>query len=254
MKLRQLASFAVLFAGASGASLWGQEGPIDTDRPGLLFTTTTVGAGTWQIETGLPYLRDRTGAATARTESLLLVARYGLGPRWELRLGAAASRFDAGGGAVTGWNDIELGAKVTLRDGQGAGPSVALIPAVSLPTGKDAFSAGDALASLNGVAAFPWGDGRISKLLLGARGNLERGEFLDATAAALAGHGLPWAGWSSYAEAGWTEPDRASGAALIGAGVAYLVRDDLQLDASFQHGVTDSATDWRLELGVGARF
>lgn len=231
---------------------------IVTDRPGLLFAASTVGAGVWQLEAGVPLYRDESGGAESRSENLVVALRRGIGDHLELRLGTSATRVDSGGAGedeVTGVGDLELGLKWLVRDGAGGGPAVVLIPSVILPTGDDELSAGDPVGTLNVVASFALGGGWGATALAGLRGGASDAEsFIDVSVAGLLGHGLPWVGWSGYAEAGWTEPDQGDGIGVAGAGVAYVVTDYVQLDLSVGHGITSAATDWRWEIGASVRF
>lgn len=240
-----------------GSALAAQD-TLLTDRPGLLFATSTVGAGVWQVETGVPLYHDASGGVESHSENLVAVLRRGLGGPLELRLGTAATQFDSGlpgDYVVSGVGDLELGLKWLVRDGAGGGPAVVLIPSVVLPTGNDDLSAGDPVGTLNAVASFSLGGGWGASALAGVRGGESDGErFADLSVAGLLGHALPWEGWSGFVEAGWTEADTGEEIGVAGAAVTWLVTDDLQLDASLGRGIAGSAADWRWELGAAARF
>ena len=46
----------------------------------------------------------------------------------------------------------------------------------------------------------------------------------------------------------------ASDSSFLGGGIKYLVSNDLQLDLSFDRGLTSDSPDWLFGLGLSARF
>lgn len=245
----------------STGSLMAQDGALVTDRPGLLFSTQVVGRGVWQLESGVAYTGDEEGRIDATSWGLATSLRLGLGDDLELRLGAPLwTRVEIEGPFFDlddeGYGDLELGFKWSRELAAVSGMNIALIPAVTLPTGERGFSAEEPVGSLNAVASAPLGAAWSGTALLGARGGEdEAGERFGAvTIAILAGRALPADGWSGYLEAGWTFPDEGGDVGLVGAGVTYLLSDDVQLDTSFDAGLTDAAPDLQLGVGLSVRF
>lgn len=238
-----------------------QDAPLATDRPGLLFSTQVVGPGVWQVESGLAHTGDEEAGVELTAWGLATSLRLGLTRSLELRLGAPlwtrveleapGFRFDD-----EGYGDLELGVKWSRTLAADPDVTVALIPAVTLPTGEDGFSAEEPIWSLNGVASSALNEAWSGTALLGVRGGEDdAGEtFGAATVAVLAGRALPGDGWSAYGEAGWTLPDEGDDVGLIGAGVTYLINEDTQLDASFDAGLTDAAPDLQVGVGLSVRF
>lgn len=246
---------------------WTQEAaselPIATDRPGLLFSSLTVGHGVFQAELGLPSVTlIEDGGAELRTTSAVALFRYGVGDDFELRLGAplyTETRVDFGRFSDTesGYGDLEAGVKWHLLDNGGVRPSFALIPSVILPTGEDGFTAGDPVYQLNAIAewtlASGWGIGALAGYLNGPDGDDHYGQ---ETFALAAGRSLASPEWSAYGEAAYVKSDLGDGsdAAFLGAGIKYLVTNDVQLDLSFDRGLNDDAADWLFGFGLAARF
>lgn len=243
-----------------GATL-AQDGPIGTDRPGQLFSAQVVGPGVWQLESGIGYTGDEEGSAELTVLGLVTSLRLGLTQSLELRLGAPLwTRVEVEAPGVDfddeGYGDLELGVKWSHTLAADPDVTFALIPAVTLPTGEDGFSADEPVWSLNGVASAALNDAWSGTALLGARGGEDAsGESFSAvTVAGLAGRALPAGGWSGYVEAAWTFPDEGDDLGLFGAGVTYLVSEDLQLDAAFDAGLTDAAPDLQVGVGLSVRF
>lgn len=265
MRLVHTIALATLLAVPAGAFAQAEETPIVTDRPGLLFSSLTVGGGVFQLEFGLPAvtLIDGTGDTELRSTSAVGLARFGIGDNFELRLGAPVyteTRVQVGDDfedTDSGYGDLEVGAKWHLLDNQGGRPSFALIPSVILPTGEDGFTADDPVYQLNAMAewtlASGWGIGALGGYLNGPSGG---DRYNQETFGLAAGRSLPSPAWSAYGEVVYvvTDLDGASDSAFAGAGLKYLVSNDLQLDVNFDRGLSDDAPDWLFGLGLAARF
>jgi Putative MetA-pathway of phenol degradation len=239
----------LLLPGAASAQ------PLVTDRPGILFSSLTVGKGVFQTELGLPQVTlNESGGTPFRTTSFVALFRYGVSESFELRLGGPAwTRARTG----SGYGDLEVGAKWHLLDNQGRRPSFALIPSVILPTGEDGFTAGDPVYQLNAMAEWTlangWGIGALAGLL---NGPSSHDRYNQETLALAAGRSLRSPVWSAYGEAAYaaTGLDGSGDTAFLGGGIKYLVSDDMQFDLSFDRGLIRDSPDWLLGLGLAARF
>ena len=237
--------------------------PLVTDRPGFLFSSLTVGRGVFQAEWGIPAvtLNSADGVDT-RLSSLFGLVRYGVTQNFELRLDGPVyneSRVSVNGHTVTdrGFGDLEVGAKWHLLDNHGAQPSFALIPSVIVPTGDKGFTADDPIYQLNAMAewnlASGWGIGALAGYLNGPSGG---GRYGQETFAASLGRSLASPKWSAYGEAVYVNTNLAgaSDSSFLGGGIKYLISNDVQLDLSFDRGLTADSPDWLLGLGISARF
>ncbi len=241
--------------------------PLVTDRPGFLFSSLTVGRGVLQAELGIPAVTlNRAGGVDTRLTSLFGLVRYGLTPNLELRFDSPVyneTRVTAGGlrSTARGFGDLEVGAKWHLLDNQGARPSFALIPSVIVPVGEKDFSARRPVYQLNAMAEWNlkdgWGIGALAGYLNGpSGGNGGNDRYGQETFAVSLGRSLPSPKWSAYGEAVYatTSLAGASDSSFLGGGVKYLAANDVQLNLSFDRGLSADSPDWLFGLGLSVRF
>ncbi len=126
-----------------------------------------------------------------------------------------------------------------------------------VPTGDKGFTADDPIYQLNAMAewnlASGWGIGALAGYLNGPSGG---GRYGQETFAVSLGRSLPSPKWSAYGEAVYVNTNLvgASDSSFLGGGIKYLVSNDVQLDLSFDRGLTSDSPDWLLGLGISARF
>lgn len=122
------------------------------DRPGLGTPTCIVDRGHVVVEAGLAdWTHDPDASATADTVLLgEVLVRYGLTGTLEVQIGwdgyGIARTRDRRAGVLErsdGGGDMTLAVRQSLRNPDGSGFSLALMPYVTAPTGSGAFSAGD---------------------------------------------------------------------------------------------------------------
>jgi hypothetical protein len=248
---------ALLALGAQAASA--QE-TISTDRPGLGFGTSTVPAGAFQVELGLPAVGlSSNGEADARLINFPGLLRVGITESLELRLGSTlfnASTLEVGGVEQTtdGFGAVEMGAKLGFSAGEG-GPALALIPSVIVPVDED-FSGNRAAYTLNGVAAWslPAGFGLTTVAGLAINPDGEDDYATSHTLVGVLGRSLAER-LGGFVEAGLYPTPDAADPAYVGGGLTYLLTDLVQLDAFADVGVSsDAASDLLFGVGASVRF
>ncbi len=123
------------------------DGPMITDRPDQTESSVTVSPGAMQLEIGWTYTRDDETGFERRSHALpQALVRVGVVPRLEARFGFAGWIRDEVTGAAPpvtseGIGDLDLGFKYQIVDGGGTSPDVAVLTAVSIPTGEDQVGA-----------------------------------------------------------------------------------------------------------------
>jgi hypothetical protein len=122
---------------------------------------------------------------------------------------------------------------------------------VILPTGQKGFSVERPVYQLNAMAEWTlpegWGAGALAGYL---NGPADGGRYGQGTFAVSLGRSLPSPRWSAYGEAVHETTDPW----FVGGGIKYLVSNDLQLDLSFDRGLTSDSPDWLFGLGISSRF
>jgi hypothetical protein len=244
------------------------EPPLITDRPDQTESPSIVPRGLLQLEAGATYLRNDRGAtdvtALAVPESLL---RWGLTDTFELRLffaGFAVERTSSDMGQSSkedGFAFSALGVKVAVAEGKGAVPKVALLGALTFPTGTDAFSTERVDPSFR----FAFSNTLTERLSLGY--NLGA-TWLTIEDSLGVEDTVAFANWTvvlgiSASERVGVFTELFGRAPLSGdgrtrtsfnTGMTYLLTRRLQLDANVSAGLSDAAPDWTAGVGVSFRF
>lgn len=263
--LRKFA-LAAAFAVASPA-LGGEGRDLCADRPGLGTPACTVEPGTVVLELGLADWTLEKGGG-ARTDTLLAgdaLLRVGLTPSLEAQLGWTAighvrSRDAALGtiGKETGTGDMTVALRRNLRNPDGSGFSLAVMPYASLPTGGGAIGAGDWGAGLlvpMGIEAGPVSIGLTPHIDAAVDGDGSGRHLAYGSVAGLGfdlGKGVSMAAELSVARD--RDPAGDTTQWLAGLSAAWQPDDDSQWDAGVNVGLDRDSPDVQLYAGYVRRF
>jgi hypothetical protein len=232
-----LASAVLLAALAIGSGARAQEErEFCADRPGIGTPACTMAPGRVQVELGLgDWTREKD--AEARTDSVELgeaLVRVGVTGSMEAQIGWTAfghvREKDRITGAVTkdsGVGDVTLAIRQNLRNPDGSGFSVAVMPYVTLPGGGTAIGAGDWGAGLLLPMSFDLGSGLSLEVM---------GEMVEASVLRdedPAGHA--------------TE-------ALAGLSLTWQPSEAVQIDIGLNAGLNRDSPDSEVYLGISRRF
>ncbi|MDQ8697234.1 transporter [Hyphomicrobium sp. LHD-15] len=239
------------------------------DRPGLGTPTCIVDRGHVVIETGLA---DWTGEfdRPTRTDTVVvgnLLVRYGLTDTLEAQIGWDGYNFqrmrDTRGGLfaerIDGAGDMTLALRQSLRNPDGSGFSVAVMPYTTAPTGSDVFSAGD------------WGAGVIVPISLDLGHGLSLGLSPEIDAAVDGDGDGRHTAYGSVVGLGITLGETVSAAletsvfrdedpsgpttiALVGLAFAWQPIENLQLDVGAVAGLNSGSPDAEVYAGIARRF
>ncbi|MEA9828473.1 transporter [Xanthomonas campestris pv. raphani] len=253
MKPCVLASCLAMF-GVTGLAR--AEDPIATDRPDFVESSLTVGHQRLQIETSVAAERD-DGLDGFATPTLF---RYGLGPTWELRLETDGwQRLDVDNDAkVSGMSDVALGVKHHLAGSDDGKASLAWLLHVDLPTGARALRGHGARPSFRLVAEWDLSDSISAGVMPGVIWD-DDGEGNRHTAGIFgAVIGKSWNDQvRSFVEVALPQIARSEDGgtvALLDVGSAWLLSNDVQLDAVYSYGLNDRSPDHALGVGLSLRF
>lgn len=262
---------AVLLAPALARA---QEAPggreFSTDRPDTTESPYTVERGRLQIESTLVGWsrshRDTEGVRTDTWEAGTTELRIGLTPRLEANVFLqpyGRSTFSDGSPAQDGPGDITLRLKANLWGGDGVkrrgDTALGLIPFVDIPTDR---SNGGGSAGVGGGLIVPFdvalGEHLHLGVNVGAAGRREdpaRG--YEALVLASASLGVEWSDrWGTYHEIASQlhRNDPRGDAVTLDNGFTFKPRENLQLDAGVNLGLTRGAEQVTAFVGVSARF
>ncbi|MEG3171719.1 transporter [Sphingomonas sp. ZB1N12] len=257
-----LVSLAALHTAGANA----QEREYCPERPGIDTPACTMAKGRVSVETSIAdWTRDDQPGS--RDDNILFgdtLVRVGVSDTVEARVGWTPFGHDrmrdqTGIDTVNGVGDVSLGMKANLRDPDGSGLSIAVLPYVTLPVGRSGIGAGD------------WGTG----LLVPVTYELSDTLSLDLTPEIDAavdedgnGRHLAYstaAGLSVKLDKAFTltgefqalrddDPEEHATQALAALSLAWSANDDLQFDVFGAAGLNHHTPDARLYAGVSRRF
>ena len=266
--------FTINFALCASAVVpaFGQEQPLIADRPNRTASAAIVPSEQVQLEVGWTFSQAETLDFRTRKHALLgALARIGVGERLEARIGFAGWMFEDNTPPTgpsfdrSGAGDIDVGFKLKLADPQLGRPDVAVIGTVRLPTGEAPFQRLRTDPAVRLAFAHELGDGVGIGYNVGVEWNTEcdpraadacvEKTFTDYVYTVTFQFSVS-EGLSAFAESFGTVEfnDARTSAHALDAGFTYLVRDNLQLDASGGIGVNDAAGDWFVGAGVSVRL
>jgi hypothetical protein len=261
--LKRLAFVLLLLLSAAAHA---DEQPICASRPGKSTPACTVPAGRLQLETGLADWSVQK-ADGERDTSLAIgetTFRYGLTDRseiaidvtpWERSTSRAAGMHDG----ASGFGDVVASYKQLLT-APDAALQVALLPSVKIPTAKHSlgnskweggllvpilYPIGKSPFSINLTPELDWaadadGHGHHAAMAQVASLGFQANDKLSIS-------GDLWGQWD-WDPAGTTRQYSADGS------VAYLVNNDLQLDAGANFGLNRNTPDVELYAGISRLF
>lgn len=266
--MRLLMALALMSAAAGPAFAEDKLRDFCGDRPGIGTPACTVDAGHLQAEIGIAdWTLDRQPDSRTDTIGLGDVAlRYGITASTELRFDLTTYNHvrtrDRASGAIdraSGIGDVTIGIKQNLKNPDGSGFSIALLPFATLPTAKDTIGAGD------------WGAGLIIPVNYALTNalSLELTPEIDA-AVDSDGHGRHVAYGSVIGlqaklgeKAGIAaefqairdrDPDGHNTQALAGLSFSYLAQEQMQFDIGANAGLNRNSPDIEIYFGIARKF
>lgn len=239
---------------------------IQTDRPDFVESSNTVGNHVLQIETSVSASRDTAHGVKTRELSTPTLFRYGVSENLELRLETEGRMHQAvhgrgidGTERASGYADYSLGVKWHQADGDDQGaPSVGWLLHVDMPGGSSEFRSHKMRPSLRGAAEWELPD----EYSLGFMGGitLSENETGDRYWAPILGLVLgksfteDWRGFVEIAAEEIRRDQDGGSQVTLDIGTAYLLSDDMQVDAILSRGLNEFTTDYTLGFGLSMRF
>jgi len=258
--------FAAALLAASLPAYAADGQPICADRPGVATSSCTVGAGVVQFESALvDWTRDRAGGSTSEELSLAQASlTFGVTDRLHLDVGISPhvrSRLREAGETerVSGVGDMVLAAKYRLT-ADSAPVQVAIRPFVKVPTAKRSLGNGEVEGGVIVPVDFDLAVPGLSltfapELDVNADGDGSGHHLATGQVASL---GIELTTRLSAAAEIWAYWDFDPGETVrqygLSGSLAYLVSNDLQVDAGANVGLNRDTPDLQLYSGIAFRF
>jgi hypothetical protein len=269
-RIRALAAGLWLAALATPVAAWAEDGALRdfcAERPGRATPSCILDPGHLMLEVdAFDVTRDREdGVTTQTTLALAPHLRLGLSPTLEagvsfIPFSEVSVRDALGRSTARGLGDTVVNLKLSLKNPGGEGPSVAILPFVSLPTAQRHLGAGGfqggliVPVALNLPAGFSLGLDPEMDAVRDGRGGVRPAYVMAFALAHPLGAGVTGGLelWGSETRAA----DRWSRQATADATLAWIPakRPNLQLDAGVNLGLNRQTPDVQAYAGISRRF
>jgi outer membrane putative beta-barrel porin/alpha-amylase len=250
---------AVVLVISSNFAVAQDPGAIEVDRPDVSNSTSTVGPGVFQLETGVEYARTRAAAAAdERRLALQMTVRAGLTDRLEVRLEGEPLVALRGEDSDTGLGDLTVALKYRVLDAIDGAPALGILPFVTLPVADAPIGSERPDFGVVFLADFalPWELALgVNAALVGLGQSRPRGFlFQGLVSAALSREVVK--SLSAFVELFYASPEEREGRHMVGAdaGVVWTVSRDVAVDAAIATSLKGPAPDYALRTGVSVRF
>jgi outer membrane putative beta-barrel porin/alpha-amylase len=235
--------------------------PIAPDRAGASLSTSTVGRGVVQLETGQAYERERIAASPSdRRFTVEAGLRVGVTERLELRAEGEPLVVLRGAEDETNHGDFVLSARYRFLDvaEDSPWPSLAVFPFVKLPVTEPPIGSGktDFGALLLASFSLPWQLSLDVDAGLAAVGQSRPGGYL-LQALVVAGLSRDVVeGLALFTDVAYASRDERGSrdSVVLDAGVLWRATRDVALDASVVTSLAGPGPDWAVRGGVSVRF
>lgn len=244
--------------GAAGAGAESER--IQTDRPSVSTSASTVAPGTVQVESGLTYSRTSIGGSPADKQSTIeLTLRGGVTERLEFRLEGNPLVLTRNEHDDTGLGNLTLDAKYRFLDGREDSwrPSLGVLPFVTFPVAHAPHGTNIPDFGLIGLASFdfPLGLSLDTNLGMGGKAQRPKGYLVQGFAVAALGLDIGER-WSTFVEVFYSSAAERGAHDSVGfdAGVQFFVTRVIALDAAAQTSLAGPGPDYLFRAGLSIRF
>ncbi len=239
----------ILFVGSYSSFAQNQD-PIITDRPTQTPATAVMPAGRLLVETGL--IREVTSKELHTYTLPNLLLRYGVNEFFEIRLQQDflfANRFE---NDESGFNSAKFGIKVRLAEERGWRPEMSLLGNITSTFGQRPFKNEVVSSDFSLVFANSLSD----RMFLGYSMGMINGEsgFETSIYTLVLGYSI------TDKLSGFIEPygfgllDNGPNDHRMNAGLLYLLKHNIQFDASTGVGISAISPDYFFGVGAAVGF
>lgn len=235
--------------------------PLVTNRPSFTASSSVVGLGIFQIESGYQYTSDRTGPEQKTSHTYPNTQfRYGILANWlELQCAFDFTSQTVNGIDSTSANDLVLGLEFGLTPQDGWRPQTALVSQMKVGVDREAGANSDVLPG--SILIYHWDIGDSLSTTGSTQFNREIDGGSDATYTQwaqswLASYSLSDR-LSTYGEFYGLFPSNADTVRVqhyFDGGLLYLLNNNLQWDIRAGVGLNDQADDYFVGSGLSIRY
>lgn len=221
---------------------------ISAERPGFSSSPIALASEAMQIETGYQYTRDR-GSIDVDDQTLpLALFRVGLAENLEVQLSwTGYSWLDIDGQRLSGANDASIGVKWQLTETD-APAALAVFAGATLPVGNDEFGSDDYDPLLGAFWSYSAQLDWFGTVLFSeSAGDISVGNAVGVSIPVSAATG-------AYVEYFGLFEENSGPEHYLNGGVAYLPRNNMQLDLNVGTGLNSRAADFFFGFGLAYRF
>ena len=247
--------FYTLILSFISVSLYAQE-QIDTDRPDQTESAFLVPKKWLQFEAGFNFQKNNSNENEFLTPTLL--SKYGLSKRLELRLITSlktnsSSTIPYGKSNETGLDVVELGAKISLTEEKKFLPKTSLIFHLGIPGFTSVKFKPDKIAP---NFRFTMQHTLSSRISVGYNAGCEWDGITNDPAYiyTLTLGFAPSKKWYSYIEGFGAFKKHIIPEHNFDSGLAYYISNNLKADVSSGFGLTNTAAQWYIAIGLSVRF
>jgi len=233
---------------------------LSADRPDTTESARTVDAGHYQLEMSLvDYTYDRSHGETSETFRVApLNIKAGLTNNIDVQL-VFDPYVNARGGPTRhqGHGETEIRLKLNVFGNDDDGPAFGIMGFVKLPTGSGELSNDHYEGGVMFIASLPlpdgWGLGAMLEFDYVRDAGDGYGTAIVHTV--VLGHNIvgDLEGYVEYVGVAYTGAGQTY-QAVVGGGLTYGVNDKLQLDLGVNFGVSESADDFNVFIGLTYRI
>jgi hypothetical protein len=224
---------------------------IETDRPDQTECPYIVPAGHFQLEAGFNY--ESIDAKEKKWIMPTALWKYGINQQFELRLITEINNKRTEGKSSTGLLPVEIGFKVRLMEEKGIQPLTSFISHISIPnTSSQKFSTSYFAPNFRFTMLHTLSDRLTLSYNLGAEWDGENPEPIFIYTLAPAYSFTDRLG--AYIEIYGFAPQQQRADHRADGGIFYLVKNNIQLDASGGFRITENAPEYYGALGFSIRL
>lgn len=230
-----------------------------TDRPDQTESAAIVPANHLQIETGFVFEQDKSGSITNENLDLFTtLLRYGINKHFELRLGTSILQTNAkpetgDETTLSGLSPVHAGIKFKMMKERGAVPEMAFLLTTVIPnSGKSEFSPEYLATEMRFALEYTLSDWLGFGMNVGGAWNGEDVEPSGVYSFVFGANVMKNTGF--FLEAYGELPQNALPDHRMDAGFTYLLKQNLQFDASGGIGLSEISPDYFVSAGLSWRI